>query len=229
MSLLHGDETEVPTGSLDVDAATGEGSSSFASLPETVLALALREWPRLRSQQGLGPRPTVQAFVYALSRQTFLVSAERSRLGQLLGQLPKALLLLDAPLAQVPALWTRLPPPADVPTLARGLRDLAGAPDAEALQAAALRQAAVMVEALGRRPEFRGEANAPLPPGGLEAVARALAWGALRASLTRGVSLPATACAAALREMLALLGREGAGAGPGGSRPQRRGAGGRPC
>lgn len=223
MSLLHGDDTEAPTGSLDGEAGADEGSPSFAGLPETVLALAIREWPRLRLQQGLGLSPTVQAFVYALSRQTFLGSADRRRVGQLLGELPKALLLLDTPLAQAPALWTRLPAAADVPTLARGLRDLAGAPDAEALQAAALRQAAAMVEALGRQPAFRGEASAALPPGGLAAIARALAWGALRASLTRGVSLPATACVAALREMLALLGREAAG--PGRGRPRQRGAG----
>lgn len=176
-----------------------EEGSAPTLRPILLLNLCLRAWPQLRGLQGLGERPTVQALVYALSRLRVLTLEERAQLDLFRTLLPKALLALDAPAAEAEALWRSLPPAGDPVDLAEGLRATAARLGAGS-QALALALAARLVG------DCRQEITAArLSPVGQLALARALAWGALRGSLSRGLSAQATACAAALRVLIAQL------------------------
>lgn len=176
-----------------------EEGSAPTLRPILLLNLCLRAWPQLRGLQGLGERPTVQALVYALSRLRVLTLEERAQLDLFRPLLPKALLALDAPAAEAQALWHSLPPAGDPVALAEGLQAAAARLGAGS-QAQALALAARLVE-VGRQ-EI---AAAGLSPVGQLALARALAWGGLRGALSRGLSAQATACAAALRVLIAQL------------------------
>lgn len=211
MRLLERDDTVADASDawqLPPEAAPAEGLPR----PRILLQLAWRCWPQLRQRQGLGPRPTVLALVYALSRLEVLEPEERRQLALLRAQLPKALLALDAPAAQLLATWRQLPTPADPMALAAVMRQAAAWPRRDVALGEALRHGADLVADLWRpTPPF---ADGGLGAEGDLALARALAWGALRGSLTRGVSADAVACAGALRELIAQRGATAEDSGP---------------
>jgi hypothetical protein len=206
MSLLERDET-VPEASDDYSSPPAAPSPEGLLRPRTLLRLARRCWPQLRTQQGLGPHPTVLALMYALSRLEVLEPEERWQLGLLRAQLPKALLALDAPAAEAMEVWRQLPVARDPAALAAALRRAAATRRNEVLLAAGLLRAAALVEDLDPSPgpvpdpasEAPGEAD------GRRALARALARGALLGAITRGVSAEAVGCAGALRELIEQL------------------------
>lgn len=202
MSLLERDDTVADASEawqLPPEAAPAEGLPQ----PRILLQLAWRCWPQLRQRQGLGPHPTVLALVYALSRLEVLQPEDRRQLALLRAQLPKALLALDAPAAQLLDTWRQLPTTAAPTDLAAVLRQAAASPGQDAALSEALRHGADLVADLWRpAPTFP---DGELGPEGDLALARALAWGALRGSFIRGVSADAVACAGALRELIAQL------------------------
>lgn len=172
--------------------------------PGFLLELVGRQGSRLRGRQGLGDRPALSALVYALSRQEGLDLDERRQLALLRAALPKALLALDAPAAELADVRRRLEAAADAADLVAELGRSAARPDCPASAAAGLRQGLALVADLERRRRSAGEAW-PLQVEG-PALARALAWGALRGAVTQGASAEAVACVAALRVLVERLG-----------------------
>lgn len=172
--------------------------------PGFLLELVGRHGSHLRGTQGLGDRPALPALVYALSRQEGLGLDERRQLALLRAALPKALLALDAPAAELVEVRRRLEAAADPAELIAELGRAAAQPDCPASRAAGLRQGVALVADLERRRRSAGGAW-PLPGEGL-ALARALAWGALRGAVTQGTSAEAVACVAALRVLVERLG-----------------------
>lgn len=172
--------------------------------PGFLLELVGRQGSRLRGTQGLGDRPALSALVYALSRQEGLDLDERRQLVLLRAALPKASLALDAPAAELAEVRRQLEAAADPAELIAELGRAAGQPDCPASRAAGLRQGVALVVDLERR---RPSAGGTKPqPGERLALARALAWGALRGAVTQGASAEAVACVAALRVLVERLG-----------------------